>query len=286
MATLISQEFVFLELDESITWDRQSTVQQEARILVQTSAPLILAFLLQYSLTVASIFVVGHIGEVELAAVSLASMTAKITGYSVYQGLATSLDTLCGQAYGAGRKHLVGVHLQRMICFLMLVTIPIGGIWLNGTAILRKIVPDDETVLLAGLYLKVIVWGAPGYAIFESGKRYVQAQGLFNASLYVLLIGAPFNLFLNWLLVWYFKLGFIGAPIAVAITDTLLPLLLFLYVYYVNGLECWGGFSSAAFYNWAPMIRLALPGLVMILAEFLFRRLTLLLKAFSLLYVP
>ena len=64
-------------------------------------------------------------------------------------------------------------------------------------------------------------------------------------------------------------MGFIGAPIAVAITDTLLPLLLFLYVYYVNGLECWGGFSSAAFYNWAPMIRLALPGLVMILAEFL-----------------
>ena len=64
-------------------------------------------------------------------------------------------------------------------------------------------------------------------------------------------------------------MGFIGAPIAVAITDTLLPLLLFLYVYYVNGLECWGGFSSAAFYHWAPMIRLALPGLVMILAEFL-----------------
>jgi multidrug resistance protein, MATE family len=57
----------------------------------------------------------------------------------------------------------------------MLVTIPIGGIWLNGTAILRKIVPDNETVLLAGLYLKVIVWGAPGYAIFESRKRYVQA---------------------------------------------------------------------------------------------------------------
>ena len=79
MATLISQEFVFLKLDESITWDRQLTVQQEARILVQTSAPLILAFLLQYSLTVASIFVVGHIGEVELAAVSLASSTWAIS---------------------------------------------------------------------------------------------------------------------------------------------------------------------------------------------------------------
>jgi MATE family multidrug resistance protein len=131
-------------------------------------------------------------------------VTAKITGYAVYQGLATSLDTLCGQAYGAGRKYLVGLHLQRMVCFLILVTIPIGCIWLNGARILKIIVPDDnnEIVGLAGLYLKIALWGAPGYAIFESGKRFVQSQGLFNASLYVLLIAAPFNLFLNWLLVW------------------------------------------------------------------------------------
>lgn len=58
---------------------------------------MILTFLLQYSLPVASIFTVGHIGKTELGAVSLASMTASITGYAVYQGLATSLDTLCAR---------------------------------------------------------------------------------------------------------------------------------------------------------------------------------------------
>lgn len=80
----------------------KTTWQREAVVLGRYSRSLILTFLLQYSLTVASIFTVGHIGKVELGAVSLASMTANITGYAIYQGLATSLDTLCAQAYGSG----------------------------------------------------------------------------------------------------------------------------------------------------------------------------------------
>lgn len=51
--------------------------------------------------------------------------------------------------------------------------------------------------------------------------------------------------------------------------DNLLPILLLLYVRFVGGMECWAGFSKNAFTNWGPMIRLALPGLVMVLAEFL-----------------
>src|ERR1700761_5549553 len=90
------------------------------------STPLMATFLLQYSLTVASIFTVGHIGTAELGAVSLASMPANITGYAIYQGLATSLDTLCSQAYGSGKKQLVGLQLQRMVWFLWCLTIPIG----------------------------------------------------------------------------------------------------------------------------------------------------------------
>jgi hypothetical protein len=47
--------------------------RQEAIVLGQSSAPLIFTFILQYSLTVSSVFIVGNIGKVELAAVSLAS---------------------------------------------------------------------------------------------------------------------------------------------------------------------------------------------------------------------
>jgi MATE family multidrug resistance protein len=243
--------------------------RREAKVLTKSSAPLILTFLLQYSLPVASIFTVGHIGKTELGAVSLASMTASITGYAVYQGLATSLDTLCAQAYGSGRPHLVGLQLQRMLYFLLLITIPISLVWAFGNHILARIVPEKETAHLAALYLKILIAGAPGYAAFEAGKRYLQAQGLFSATMYILLICAPLNAFLNWFMVWHLGWGFIGAPIAVSITENILPLLLFLYVRFVDGYQCWGGFDRRALTNWMPMIKLALPGLFMVLAEFL-----------------
>ena len=287
----------------------QTTWQREAKVLARFSGPLVLTFLLQYSLTVASILTVGHLGKVELAAVSLASMTANITGYAIYQGLATSLDTLCAQAYGSGRKKLVGLQTQRMVFFLWIITIPIAVIWLCADKILMAIVPEQDVAQLAGLYLKVVLVGAPGYATFEAGKRYMQAQGLFSASLFVLLICAPFNAVMNWLFVWVrpspiskkpsafpmassptnpltltqqFKWGFIGAPIAVAVTDNVLPILLILYIHFIDGRSCWPGLTKRALTNWLPMIRLALPGLLMVEAEVLaFEILTLAASRFS-----
>lgn len=249
----------------------QTSWQREAKVLLGYSLPLMATFLLQYSLTVASIFTLGHLGTAELGAVSLASMTANISGYAIYQGLTTSLDTLCSQAYGSGKKKLVGLQLQRAVAFLLTVTIPIAVIWLLADKILMAIVPEYEVAKLAGLYLKVVLAGAPGYAIFEASKRYVQAQGLFSAALYVLIIVAPLNAFMNWLFVWHFKWGFVGAPIAVAISDNLLPLGLFIYVRYFskNGMQCWNGFTWKAWHNWMPMIRLSISGVIMVEAEVL-----------------
>lgn len=180
----------------------QTTWQRESKVLVRYASPLVVTCLLQYSLNAASIFSVGYLGKVELGAVSLGSMTANITGYAIYQGLATSLDTLCSQAYGSGRKKLVGLQVQRMVYFLWCITVPIGIVWLNAESILIRIVPEPDVAVLASRYLKIILIGAPGYACFESGKRYLQAQGLFSASLYILLICAPLNILMNWLFVW------------------------------------------------------------------------------------
>lgn len=179
-----------------------TTWQREARVIGRYSAPLMVTFLLQYSLTVASIFTIGHLGKEELGAVSLASMTVSITGNAVYSGLATSLDTLCAQAYGSGKRKLVGLQMLRMVFFLWLVTIPIAILWYFSEHILAKIVPEREVAEMAGLYLKVALLGTPGFACFESGKRYLQAQGVFSASLYVLLVCAPLNAFMNWFFVW------------------------------------------------------------------------------------
>ncbi|OAA47740.1 Multi antimicrobial extrusion protein [Metarhizium rileyi] len=247
----------------------QTTWQREAKTVVAYSWPLIITFLLQYSINVTSIFAVGRIGRIELGAVSLANMSQAITCLAPFQGLATSLDTLCAQAYGSGHKHLVGLQCQRMACFLLCLSIPVAILWLFADMILLRVVPDPETAHLAALYLKVMIASIPGTIFFEVGKRFTQAQGLFRATTYVLLIAAPINIFINWLLVWKLGLGFVGAPIAVAITDNLLPILLILYILFVNGKQCWGGFSKRIFSNWWIMIKLALPGMIMVEAEWL-----------------
>lgn len=185
-----------------------TTWQRESKVLVRYASPLVLTYVLQYSLNAASIFTVGYLGKVELGAVSLGCMTANITGYAIYQGLATSLDTLCSQAYGSGRKKLVGLQAQRMVYFLWFITIPIGIVWLSAESLLIRIIPEPDVAVLASRYLRIILIGAPGYACFESGKRYLQAQGLFSASLYILLICAPLNMLMNWLFVWVNFLSF------------------------------------------------------------------------------
>ncbi|KAI3318323.1 MATE efflux family protein [Xylariaceae sp. AK1471] len=247
----------------------ETTWQREAKTIASYSPPLILTFMLQYSINLTSIFTVGRLGKVELGAVSLGTMTANIFCYAFFQGLVTSLDTLCAQAYGSGHKHLVGLQLQRMTYFLWALSLPVAVLFFFAGDILRFIIPEPESAELAGLYLRIVMVGIPGYGAFEGGKRFVQSQGLFVATTYVLLIAAPINVLLNWLLVWHFGLGFIGAPIAVAFTQNLMPVLLVLYVAFVDGSQCWGGFSKRAFVNWGPMIKLAIPGMIMVVAEWL-----------------
>lgn len=76
----------------------QTTWQREAKVLAKYSRSLIITFLLQYSLPTTSVFTVGHLGTIELGAVSLASMTASITGKSFHHSYACTYltkDRLC-----------------------------------------------------------------------------------------------------------------------------------------------------------------------------------------------
>ena len=50
--------------------------------------------------------------------------------------MASALDTLCGQSYGAEQYHMLGIHMQRAMLILSLVSIPLAIIWANTRAIL------------------------------------------------------------------------------------------------------------------------------------------------------
>lgn len=176
--------------------------KEESKLLVSYSLPLITTYLLQYLYNLITIFVAGHIGTDALAGVSLGITTMNIVGFAIFEGMATSLDTLCAQAYGSGNPKMVGVHVQRMVLFMLLITIPIGALWICSPWILDLIVPQKNLPVLAGSFLRYSLIGVPGYATFEAGKRFLQAQGNFTAGLVILIVCAPVNILLNWLFVF------------------------------------------------------------------------------------
>ena len=240
--------------------------------LAKNCPPLMLTLILQISFNLVTVWVAGHLGTRELAASSLANMTANVTGFCVYEGLATSLDTLTSQAYGAGRKQLVGLYVQRMCVLSLVATIPVGLVWLASPSILQLLIPEKDLAILAGQYLRILLIGAPGWAVFEAGRRFTQAQGEFNASMWVTLGCLPMCLLLNWWLVFHLNMGLEGAALALALTYAAQPMGLALYVIFVSPatLSCWPGMRwQAALQQWGPMIKLAVPGVAMTLSEWL-----------------
>ena len=117
-----------------------------------------------------------------------------------------------------------------------------------------------------GTFLRYLLLGAPAFIAFEGLKKYLQAQGIMQASTYVLMIASPLNFVMNYTLVHVEPvcLGFIGAPIATSISYWIMLILLVLYTWKVKGHEAWGGWTSEAFKNWWPFLRLAIPGALMI----------------------
>lgn len=79
---------------------------------------------------------------------------------------------------------------------------------------------------------------------------------------YVLLITSPLNAALNYLFVYTLDIGLLGAPLATGISYWLSFFLLLAYARFVNGWECWGGWTRKALSNLRIFSRLAFLGVV------------------------
>lgn len=84
---------------------------------------------------------------------------------------------------------------------------------------------------------------------------------------YVLLVTSPVNAGLNYLLVYTAGMGLLGAPLATGISYWLSFALLCLYIKFVAGSSCWGGWTRACLHNSLTFARLAFLGVIHIGTE-------------------
>ncbi|KAF9561399.1 MATE efflux family protein [Agrocybe pediades] len=236
---------------------------EEVWILSKYALPVFGTHVLEYSLVVVSVISIGHISMTALAAISLGSMTASVSGFSILQGFASALDTMLPSAWTSPQPHLVGLWSQRMTVVMFASLIPMFLIWFNAESLLLFLKQDPEVAHLASIYLRWVSLGLPAYAFNCISRRYFQSQGLFAVPTRIVFVVAPINALLNWLLVWGpkpMRLGFIGAPIATAISFNLISLMSIIYGIVFTPKTAWYPLSRRMFTSLGVLVQLGLSG--------------------------
>ena len=119
--------------------------KQEVKALVTLAWPTVLSFFFYQLLSMVSLYFAGHLGKSELAGAALAISFINVTSVSVGTGLASALETLCSQAFGAKNYTLVGVVLQRGVWILGISCVPVWALWINTELILLVFHQGAET---------------------------------------------------------------------------------------------------------------------------------------------
>ncbi|KAI5370180.1 putative multi antimicrobial extrusion protein [Septoria linicola] len=248
------------DLDEKPYTQR---ILAEFWILFKGSIPVILAYTLQNSLQTISVLIVGRLSPESLAVAAFSYMFAMATAWLIGMGGTTAIDTLASASFtGSKNKHDLGIILQRALLVLGLFYIPVAILWLCSEPVFKLLGQEDYIARDSSKFLSVLIPGGLGYIYFECMKKYLQAQGIMRPGTYVLLITSPINAGLNYLFVYKFELGLLGAPVATGISYWLSFILLVLYTRFVAGHECWGGFDRKCMKNIGGFARLAILGVV------------------------
>ncbi|KAI9507761.1 MOP flippase [Russula earlei] len=233
---------------------------REVANLLRDSIPVIFSYILQNSIQTASVVIVGQLGSAELSVAAFSLMLA-FDGSQAFTGGKHSTD--------------LSIHLQRCLIMLCLLFIPTGIAWANMAPILIALGQDEELSRGTQQYLRVLLLAAPGYIGFESLKKYLQCQGIMDASTYMLILVTPINIALNVYFVHYTDFGIYGSPIALAFTFSFAFFFLIIYTAYSpthTRNQTWGGLQLRAVLDarsCTAFLKLALPGILMFATEWI-----------------
>ncbi|OEL23783.1 Protein DETOXIFICATION 16 [Dichanthelium oligosanthes] len=246
----------------------ENTAAVEAKRLLRLAGPLVASCILQNVVQLVSVMFVGHLGELPLAGASLASSLANVTGFSLLAGMASALDTLCGQAFGARQYGLLGVYKQRAMLVLSLACVPIAVVWANAGSILALIGQDRDIAAEAGAYSRWLILCLVPYVPLVCHIRFLQTQSIVVPVMASSGVTALSHVLVCWALVFKAGMGSKGAALSIAISYCVNLAMLALYVRLSGACKrTWAGFSTEAFKDLCRFTELAIPSAMMVCLE-------------------
>ncbi|KAK6159121.1 hypothetical protein DH2020_006435 [Rehmannia glutinosa] len=237
----------------------------ETKLQLFLAGPMMFVNLLLSLVQTISVMFVGHVGELALSGASMATSFASVTGFSLLVGMACALDTYCGQSYGAKQYHMLGIHMQRAMLVLLLVSIPLACIWATAGDILQILGQDPAIAAEAGVYARYMIPSIFPFALLQCQFRFLQTQNNVVPMMLTSGITTLVHIPICWLLISKFGLGSKGAALANGISYWTNDIFLGLYITLSPSCKAtWTGFSKEALQNVSKFIWLAVPSAIMV----------------------
>lgn len=247
--------------------DLKSKVWIESKKLWHIVGPSILSRVATFSMNIITIAFAGHLGDLELASLSIANNVIVGFNFGLLLGMASALETLCGQAFGAKRYHMLGIYMQRSWIVLFLCCFLLLPLYVFATPLLKLMGQTDDVAEQAGL---VALWLIPlhfNFAFLFPLQRFLQSQLRTAVLAWVSLVVLVIHVGISWVFIYWLEFGVVGAAVTLDVSWWLTFFGLLGYTLLGGCPDTWSGFSMEAFSGLWEFVKLSAASGVMLCLE-------------------
>ncbi|GMP51909.1 hypothetical protein CsSME_00017953 [Camellia sinensis var. sinensis] len=261
------EEFLLTNKPVAIRWYPR-LMCWESRLLWLLSGSSIIVSIFNYMLSFVSLMFTGHLGALELAGASIASVGIQGLAYGIMLGMASAVQTVCGQAYGAKKYGAMGIILQRAVILHVGAAILLTFLYWFSGPILKAIGQTDSIAEEGQIFARGLIPQLYAFAISCPMQRFLQAQNIVNPLAYIAVGVFLLHILLSWLVVYVLDYGLIGAALTLSLSWWFLVIIQGLYILFSPRCkETWTGFSMKAFRGIWPYFKLTVASAIMLCLE-------------------
>ncbi|KAA3456093.1 protein DETOXIFICATION 41-like isoform X1 [Gossypium australe] len=243
-------------------------VAWESRILWLLSGASIIVSVFNYMLTFVTLMFTGHLSALELAGASIASVGIQGLAYGIMLGMASAVQTVCGQAYGAKKYAAMGIICQRAIVLHIGASVILTFLYWYSDTILQAIGQSASIAEQGQVFARGLIPQLYAFAISCPMQRFLQAQNIVNPLAYISVGVFLLHILLTWLAVDVLGYGLLGASLTLSISWWILTILNGLYIVLSPSCkETWTGLSSKALTGIWPYFKITAASAVMLCLE-------------------
>ncbi|KAJ4711039.1 Protein DETOXIFICATION [Melia azedarach] len=240
---------------------------KESKKLWYLAGPAIFTSICQYSLGAITQVFSGHVSTIALAAVSVENSVIAGFSFGAMLGMGSALETLCGQAYGAGQLDMLGIYMQRSWVILNCTALILMFIYIFAQQLLSLIGQTEAISKAAGI---LSIWMIPqlfAYAVNFPMAKFLQAQSKMMVMAVIAAAALALHTFFSWLLMLKLGWGLVGAAVVLNASWWFIDIAQMLYIFSGTCGRAWNGLSWKAFQNLWGFVKLSLASAVMLCLE-------------------